>query len=307
MFGNQKLTLIFVSVVGFLVIFSVAGIILWHKEHRHPLEDLAVIEHEAVEIPIGGGKPRFIQEIELDFPEKSMRSRTSLTLFDSVPAGDILINEKGWRIPALFGDRPFSIPVLVKKDKRSKILEFQLNDLKEVRSTTPNESKKLIFSYETQSSLDWLKGLVGVRYTYSPKELDLGRPAQVALTLNIGKVNSRIKEPGLCFFVRKDLPDLDIEVIAVPLDMVDLSTNAAYLFLGDLSSNIERGLILRVIARRPGTVKLERAVIVGGYLDHPIYRPMRVEGAKRTKQGSETTVSYLGNIEFSVKDRGRGF
>lgn len=302
MFRNCKRNLIFVLIIGLLAFFGVGGAILWQRYHD-PIENLTVIEEDAVEIPLKGGKPRFYQDIELEFPGRSMRSKVNLTLIDAVPASDTLVSEKGWRIPTLFGGRTLSIPVSVKKQKGIKILEFQLNGLQQQRFSQHNEDKRLVFGYETQSSIEWPKKLVAACYTYSPKEIDLGRPTQVVLTLDIKKVSDRVKDPGLAFFMRRDLPEVDVEVMAVPTGMLNLSSSSAYLFLGGLCSNIKRSFLFKVTARKQGTVDFERAMIIGGYLDQPIYSSLKVEGAKKVKKTSKSTISYLGDVCFTVKDR----
>jgi hypothetical protein len=291
------------AVVASLVLLSMVILFVRHKSRQSFLGSLTVIENEAFEVPLGGGPPTFLEEVTLELRPKHPNARASLVLVDTVPLNDTLLSERGWRIPAVLADgRPFFVPVSVKRQGDAKVLKFRLNDLPVPEPAKDGETPTLVFGYETKSSLKGLEGLIKARYNYAPKTLPLGRPTPVSLTLEVTGAQG-LKDAGIAFFFRRDLPDVDIEVASPPKNLSDRSTSAAYLFLGGLDQRLLVNLSLSITAHKPASLQLKRAVIVGGYTEKPLYPALKIEGAKDFKRLSMGTVSYLGDMEFAVENR----
>lgn len=300
---HQRKNVRYAFLACLLAFVGTAGIFFWQKGHRLPLEGLSIIENEAFEIPVGGGTTRFIQDTELKLQPQKRGSHADLVLIDAVPAGDTLLSESGWRIPAFLGSKPFSIPVSIKSQSGVKLLEFQIHDLPILGGLDDSSDNSIKFSYETGSSLGGLRRLADIRYDYSPKAIPFGRPVKVSLTLNVEDIHG-LEDPGMAFFFRNDLTDADIEVTSAPETLLDLSTNAAQLFMGEVDKGSLVHLELRMAARRQGPIRLDRAIIVGGYLKDPPYPGIKVKGAKVTERALSATVSFLGDMVFQVEGQG---
>ena len=291
------------AIVASLVLLSMVILFVRHKSRQSFLGSLTVTENESFEVPLGGGTPTFLEEVTLELHPKHPNMHANLVLVDAVPLDDTLLSEVGWRIPAVLADgRPFFVPISVKRQGGAKVLEFQLKDLPVPKPAKGGETPTLVFGYETKSSLKGLEGLIKARYDYTPKTLPLGRPTPVSLTLEVTGAQG-LKDMGIAFFFRRDLPDVDIEVASGPKNLSDHSTSSSYLFLGGLDQRLLVNLSLSITAHKPAAVQLKRAVIVGGYLEKPLYPALKIEGAKDSKRISRGTVSYLGDMEFAVENR----
>jgi hypothetical protein len=228
-----------------------------------------------------------------------------MLLRDTVPIKDKLLSETGWRIPAVLADgSPFFIPVSVQRHNESKTLNFWIKDLNLPKATGEDEAISLVFSYETAPSLGGLKNLLRASYEYTPKAIPFGRPVTVSLIFNVEEIHG-LEDAGMAFFFRSDLTDADIEVTSAPETLLDLSTNAAQLFIGRAKKGSLVNLKLRVTAHGQGPIRLNRAVIVGGYLKDPPYPGIKVKGAMVTEGALSTTVSFLGDMVFRVEGPSR--
>ncbi len=282
-----------------------APIVFFWVGRKGSIESLRIEETGAFEVPLGGGASRYIKDVSLSLRPKSPGARVSMLLTDTVALKDGLISETGWRIPAVLADgSPFFIPVSVQRRAESKTLKFWLKNLPLPVAAGEDKASTLVFSYETTPSLEGLKNFVRVRYGYAPRVLTLGRPSVVSLTLEVEKVHG-LEDAGIALFFRRDLADADIEICSAPDTLLDLSTNGAYLFMGKADNASSVNLKLRITARSQKLVRLERAVIVGGYLKDPPYPGVKVEGAKPTEQVTSSTVSYLGDMLFHVESATR--
>jgi hypothetical protein len=282
-----------------------APLVFFWAGRKGSIESLRIEETGAFEVPLGGGAPRYIKDVSLSLRPKSPGARVSMQLTDTVALKDRLLSETGWRIPAVLADgSPFFIPVSVQRQAENKTLKFWLKDLPLPVAAGEDKTPTLVFSYETAPSLEGLKNFVRARYGYAPRTLPLGRPAVVSLTLEVEKVHG-LEDAGIAFFFRRDLADADIEVCSAPDTLLDLSTNGAYLFMGKVDDASLVTIKLRITARSQKPVRLERAVIVGGYLKDSPYPGVKVEGAKPTEQVTSSTVSYLGDMVFHVESATR--